>query len=131
VHHALGRLPDLAYVIDHHGHVAGRVLWSNDARGLERILRAVIDDRRPARPTRYAAIAPLVRGLGMISPILGAAGRSARRDMLITLPPLYVAARAASLFRPLSPGARGVAGLALVLAVALALGAVLRSRRSA
>lgn len=132
MHHALGRLPDLAYVIDRRGHVAGRVLWSNDARGLERIVRAVADDRQPRRSTRYAAIGPLVRGLGTISPILGAAGRSARRDMLITLPPLYIAARAASWFRPLSPGARGVAGLTFVVAAALVLGGFLRAlaRRS-
>lgn len=114
VHHAIGRMPDMAYVIDRRGRVAARVLWSNDARGLRRMVRAIADDRTPTRRTRFATLVPFLRGVGVASEVLDVAGRSAGRDMLVTFPPFYLLARVARMFRPLSPLGRGVAALGIV-----------------
>lgn len=132
LHRALGRMPDAAYVIDRGGRIAGRVLWSNDAAGLERMVRAVLANERPDPAVRHATVAPLVRGLGVTSPVLDAAGRSAGHDMLVTAPPIYLLARVAARFRSLAPNTRGVAAIAVVAIAALSmLAAVARVRLSA
>ncbi len=120
VHRAIGRVPDMAYVIDRRGRVAGRILWSNDARGLRTMLRAIAENRTPARRTRYASLVPFLRGLGVASDVLANAGRPARRDMLVTFPPFYLLAQLARIFRPLPPLGRGLAALGVVAASILA-----------
>lgn len=111
VHRRLGRLPDVAYVVDESGTVAARTLWSNDRSGLRSALGAVLAGRKPPTPRRNATVAPMLRGMGVMHEVLGAAGPSAERDMMMTAPPVYGLARVAAVFRPLPPLGRGVAAV--------------------
>jgi hypothetical protein len=131
VHQLLGRMPDAAYVIGLDGRVAGSVLWSNDRRGLRRLLRATVEGRAPRRARRYATLVPLLRGVGVMHQILSGAGPQARRDMWVTAPPVYGLARGAALFRPLSPLGRSIAALTTVLGGVLLVRSVLRKTRAA
>ena len=51
----------------------------------------------------------MVQSLGFIETVLDTAGPRARRDLLTSAPPMFVAGRLAALFRPVQPRRRGVA----------------------
>ena len=128
VHRNMGRMPDMAYGIDRDGRVAGRILWSNDARGLRTMVRALAEGRAPLRGTSYASLVPFLRGVGVASDTLEMAGRAARRDMLVTFPPFYLLARIARIFRPLPPLGRGLAALGVVAGAILVMRFAMLSR---
>jgi hypothetical protein len=114
VHQMFGRLPDAAYVVGRDGRVAGSVLWSNDLAGLRRIVRAVAEGRAPRHARRYATLIPLLRGAGLTHDTMTRAGRQARRDLLVTAPPIYGLSRVAAVFKPLPPLGRSIAALMTV-----------------
>ncbi len=129
LHRALDPKPNAAYLIDSRGIIAFRSLWAGDEKGLRRALSMLVKGQRPSKPQSTAMFAPLAQGMGRFREVMLRSGRRAERDVLLAAPPIAVVARLASLFRPLSATARGVAamtsfGLLAIGAAALVLGLV-------
>lgn len=128
LHRALDPKPHSAYLVDARGIVAGRILWANHVRHLERALEALARGEAPGDDQSKAV--PMLRGLGRIDEVLAASGGYARADLAREAPPMFAMARLARAFGPLPPLGRGVAALASTLAAvaltALGLGALIR-----
>lgn len=129
LHRALDPKPNAAYLIDSRGIIAFRSLWAGDEKGLRRALSTLVKGQRPSKPQSTAMLGPLAQGMGRFREVILRSGRRAERDVLLAAPPIAVVARLATLFRPLSATARGVAamasfGLLATGAAALVLGLV-------
>jgi hypothetical protein len=130
LHRALGSSPNATYVMDKDGRVAFRVLWSNDEIALRDGLEAVISGRPDRIGERRPLLVPMLRGIGGMHDVLRRSGGQAERDVLRAAPPIYVMARVAGLFRPLSPLGRGIAaGVSVAALCAFGGWAVLRAGR--
>lgn len=121
LHQTLDAKPNAAYLLDTDGRVFARILWSNDARGLRDAMQALVEGRPLHNPERTGKAIPMLRAMGGMDDVLGAAGSQARRDFRRELPPVYGMARLASLYRPLPPPARSIAAVVTAL---LAMGMV-------
>lgn len=110
LHRALDPKPHSAYLVDARGNVAGRVLWANHIRHLERALEALARGA-PVGDDQSKAV-PMLRGLGRIDEVLAESGGYARTDFAREVPPMFALARLARVFGPLPPLGRGVAALA-------------------
>ncbi len=113
LHARLGGAPNAAYLLDTQANVVFKTSWSCDLRGLRRGLRDVASGRLPLQESK-ARVLPLLRGLGVMSETLSAAGPQAQADVRQESPAIYALARVAGLFRPLPPLARGAAAVAAV-----------------
>lgn len=111
-HRALDPKPHSAWLVDGRGNVAGRILWANHIRHLERALEALARGR-PVGDDESKAVA-MLRGLGRIDEVLAESGGYARTDFAREVPPMFALARLARVFAPLPPLGRGVAALATV-----------------
>ena len=87
--------------MNQYGAVSFRTLWSNDEAILRDGLEAVVQGRNAGE--RQPHLVPMVKGMGSMDEVLGLAGQQARRDAWREVPPMYLMARLASLFRPLPP----------------------------
>lgn len=114
LHRALDEKPNSAYLVDPDGTVVFRSLWSNDEAVLREGLEAAAEGRRPEPAQREPRLRPMLAGIGEMYRILGLAGREARRDVRREVPPLYLIAKTADLFRPLPPRARSAAAAAVL-----------------
>lgn len=110
LHRALDPKPHSAYLVDARGNVAGRILWANHVRHLERALEALA--RGAAVGDDESKAVPMLRGLGRIDQVLAQSGGYARTDFAREVPPMFALARLARVFAPLPPLGRGVAALA-------------------
>lgn len=122
-HRALDAKPNAAYVMAIDGTVAFRSLWSNDERALRKALRSVTEGRAPGQIQSH--LVPMLGGIGRMYDMLRESGPTARKDVRKQLPPMYLLARIANIYRPLPPVARTVAAMATSLALVFAAGAVL------
>jgi hypothetical protein len=119
-HQAIDLKPNAAYFIDGDGRFVFRTLLATDQAGLRKGFRALLSaDVSSARGQREAMMLPMLRGVGKMDEILGSAGNIARRDFRRALPPAYVIAKVAGLFRPLPPLGRAVAALGIVAAAVI------------
>ena len=117
-HQALDPKPNAAYFLDSDGRIVFRTLWSNDEAGLKQGFQALLrQDVASARGQREATMLPMMRGMGKMDEVLGAAGHVARRDFRRAMPPVYGMAKVAGAFRPLPPLGRAIAALGIVAAV--------------
>lgn len=132
LHRSLDPKPSAAYLVDSHGLVVSRVLWSNHDRPLRDGLEAVVAGVPLPQPDREPRLVPMLAGLGRMHEILSLAGREARRDVMREAPPMYGIARLAGAFRPLPPVARSIAAMALAAGTALlVVGGLRRAVRAA
>lgn len=113
LHRALDPKPHSAWLVDARGNVAGRILWANHIRHLERALEALARGE-PVGDDESKAV-PMLRGLGRIDEVLAESGGYARTDFAREVPPVFAMARLARVFAPLPPLGRGVAALATVM----------------
>src|SRR5258708_1692969 len=109
LHRALAPKPHSAYMVDARGNVAGRILWANHIRHLERALEALANGE-PVGDDESKAV-PMLRGVGRIDEVLAESGGYARTDFAREVPPMFALARLARVFAPLPPLGRGVAAL--------------------
>src|SRR5918994_2198934 len=91
LHRALDAKPNAAYLVDIDGHIAQRVLWSNDERGLRRAILALLEHREPGQ--HESRLIPTLAGLGCMYPVLEGAGQKALDDLKREVPPVYLMAR--------------------------------------
>lgn len=112
LHRQLDPKPNAAYLVDADGRVFARVLWSNDAVSLRDALDAIVQGRPLRNPERTGKAIPMLRAMGVMDGVLGAAGSQAKEDFRHTLPPIYGVARLSSLYRPLPPPGRSAAAMA-------------------
>lgn len=113
--------PNAAWIIDGEGQVIFRSHWVADERGLRRALKAVQRGEAPPRRRSSAMVLPVARAMGSADDVLGRAGQPAGRDMWRAGFPIAIAAKLASLFRPLSPGNRGIASVVTLAVVGAAI----------
>jgi hypothetical protein len=132
LHRALDPKPDAAYLMDARGDVAFRTVSSSDGRVLRQGLEAIVSRRPLPIGERQPRVVPLLKGLGMTYEVLDLAGQEAKRDFRRELAPVYLLARLAALFRPLSAFGRGIAAIATgvlgLAAVLVGLGRLLEHR---
>lgn len=92
LHRKLDPKPNAAYVMDVHGNVAFRTLWSNDREGvLRKALKAVVAGESVRQHTGRAI--PMMRGVAHMDEMLKLSGPTARRDVRRGAPPVYAMAR--------------------------------------
>lgn len=124
LHRALDEKPNSAYLVDRDGTVLFRSLWSNDEAVLREGLESVAAGGRPEPGEREPRLKPMLTGAGEMYRILGMAGEEARRDVRREVPPMYLMARTADLFRPLPPMTRTLAaGAVMGVALGVVIGA--------
>ncbi len=113
-HQRMGGHPNSAFIVDDGGNVIYRSLWSNDEKGLERALEALVSGRRPRPSEGKTTLAPLLAAIGCMSETIEEAGPEAQRQARRTIGPVYGLSRVARLFSPLPPAGRGAAALGVV-----------------
>ncbi len=113
--------PNAAWIIDGEGQVIFRSHWAADERGLRRALEAVQRREAPPRRKSSAMVLPVGRAMGSLNDVLSRAGQPAGRDMWRAGFPIAVAGKLAPLFRPLSPGNRGIASVVTLALVGVAI----------
>lgn len=126
LHRMLDSKPNAAYLMDVHGNVAFRALWSNDEQVLRDGLSALASGQPVPLGEREPLVVPMLKGMGMMYEMLNMAGPQAKRDVLTEVPPMYAMARLAALFRPLPPLARGIAA---IMTSTIAIGAIVGALR--
>ena len=112
--------PNAAWIIDSEGQVIFRSHWVADERGLRRALKAVQRGLAPPRRKSSAMVVPVARAMGSLDDVLSRAGQSAWRDMWRAGFPIAIAGKTAPLFRPLTPGNRGIAAMATLASLSVA-----------
>jgi hypothetical protein len=112
LHRQLDPKPNAAYVMAADGRVAFRTLWTNDERALRKGLRAATQGDGIGEQAQTHVV-PMISGMGKMYEMLRMSGPTAKKDLMKQVPPMYAMARIASLFRPLSPLARGVTAMAV------------------
>jgi hypothetical protein len=123
-HRAMGGNSSSAFVVDPNGDVAFRTLWSNDEEVLGPALEAIASGELGQPFERERRIIPLARGLARVDDVVRAAGPDAVEAVRREMPLAFAAAELAWAWRALSPlgrlavGAAGVAGIAVLYAVA-------------
>lgn len=93
LHRRLDPKPNAAYLMDTHGRVAFRTLWSNDR---EHILRAALQGLLSGRlgaGEHQGHVVPMMRGVAEMDRVLTLSGPTARRDVRRAAPPMYAMAR--------------------------------------
>jgi hypothetical protein len=113
--------PNAAWIIDGEGQVIFRSHWAADERGLRRALQAVQRGEAPPRRKSSAMVLPVARAMGSLEDVLGRAGQPAWRDVWRSGFPIAIAGKLARLFRPLSPGNRGIASVVTLALVGTAI----------
>ena len=128
LHSAMDAKPNSTYLMDRDGKIVFRSIWARDENNISRALENVARDQPLTKKESRAMVRPLVSAVGSVHEVMSRAGPQAERDHWLANPPMELAGRVASLFRPLSPDLRGVAAVAtlgtatlLVLVVALLL----------
>lgn len=115
-HRAFSPKPNSAYLIAPDGTILYRAHWANDARGLHAALAAAVRGEAPERGHSRGMAGPLLRAVGHLPGIVGAAGSRVERDVWLAAPPLAVLGRLSRLFGRLPADRRGPAATALLVA---------------
>lgn len=117
VHHMLATRPNSAYLIDATGKVIFRTLFAADADALKQAIQMAMQSKRIAKPERSPVLYPVLKLMGLMWVVLGKAGKTAQRDLLLHTPFIYVPSRIAAMLKHASPFVRGSIAMALTLAV--------------
>ena len=127
---AMDAKPNSAYLMDRDGKIIFRSVWARDLRGsIRRALESAAREEAPAKDQSRALLRPVILATGVIDEVMKRAGPTAVRDHWRSNFPLQLAAKVASLFRPLSPDWRGISAVA-TLGTATVLGVVVVLRLS-
>lgn len=115
LHRALDPRPNAAYLMDTSGNVAFRALASNDERVLLEGLKSLVSGYSLLIGERETLMIPMLKAVGVMRGVLDLAGHQARQDVRRELPGVYPLLCLASVFRPLSPLARGVSAVVVTI----------------
>lgn len=127
LHRQLDTKPNAAYLIADDGTVLFRSLWSNHEWTLREAVAVVAAGGMPMEE-REPRILPFLAGIGEMYRILDLAGDDAKRDVLLSAPPLYLLARLAHALPLAGPLQRGLGAFGMLCG--LGLGAALTLRRT-
>ena len=119
VHHLLATRPNAAYLVDDTGKVVFRTLFAADADAIEQAIAQHLHGNAIAKPDRSPVVYPVLKLIGLMWAVLGKAGKSAQRDLLVRTPFIYVPSRIAAMLKNGSAFARGSIAMALTLIVPL------------
>lgn len=129
LHRQLDSKPNSAYLVGTDGTVLFRSLWSNHEWTLREAVAMVAAGGTPMEQ-REPRLLPMLGAVGEMYRILDLAGDDAKRDLLVSAPPVYVLARLAHVLPFGGAMQRGLGALGMLcgLGVGAALAAV-RARR--
>lgn len=113
IHHLLAPRPNAVYLIDADGKVVFRTLFAADATALGRAIGEYLAGQSILRKERSPVIYPVLKLIGLTWEVVGSAGNTALRDLLLRTPFLYLPSRLAALMQGMSPFARGSVSMAL------------------
>jgi thiol-disulfide isomerase/thioredoxin len=88
LHRAVSPKPNSAYILGRNRAILFRAQWANDTSALAEALNAIVRGRRLRRSHTGGVIAPMLRMLRNIAPVLDRAGCGAWADMWRVAPPL-------------------------------------------
>lgn len=88
LHRQLGARPNSAYIVDWDGIILFRAQWANVDRPLERALADLANARPIRRRETTSTMTAVARMIGFMAPVHAAAGKGARRDTWVVMPPL-------------------------------------------
>lgn len=127
VHRQLDSKPSSAYLLGADGTVLFRSLWCNHEWTLREALAVVAAGGTPMEQ-KEPWLLPMLAGIGEMYRILELAGDDARRDVLLSTPPLYILARLAHVLPFAGPLNRGLGALGMIFG--LGVGAMIATARS-
>lgn len=116
VHHLLATRPNAAYLIDATGKVVFRTLFAADANAIKQAIQQHLHDKPVAKPDRSPVVYPVLKLMGLMWEVLGKAGTTAQRDLLLHTPFIYVPSRIAAALKNPSAFVRGSIAMAITLA---------------
>lgn len=129
VHRQLDSKPNSAYLLGADGTVLFRSLWCNHEWTLREALAVVAAGGTPMEE-REPRLLPMLAGIGEMYRILELSGHDAKRDVLISAPPLYLLARLAHVLPFAGPLNRGLGALGMMFGLGVGgMTAAARSRR--
>ncbi|MGB2832206.1 MAG: deiodinase-like protein [Methylotenera sp.] len=117
VHHLLATRPNAAYLIDATGKVVFRTLFAANANVIKKAIQQHLNDKPIAKQERSPVVYPVLKLIGLMWAVLGKAGTSAQRDLLLHTPFIYLPSRIATLLSVQSPFARGSIAMALTIVI--------------
>ncbi len=117
VHHLLATRPNAAYLIDATGKVVFRTLFAADAKALKQAIQMALQGKSIAKPERSPVLYPVLKLMGLMWVVLGKAGKTAQKDLLLHTPFIYVPSRIAASLKNTSPFVRGSIAMAITLIV--------------
>lgn len=88
LHRQLGARPNSAYIVDRDSVILFRAQWANVDKPLERALAALAEGRPIRRREATSTMTAVSRMIGFMAPVHAAAGKGARRDTWMVMPPL-------------------------------------------
>lgn len=113
IHRLLAPRPNAAYLIDADGKVVFRTLFAADTTALGRAIGNYLAGQPILQKERNPIVYPVLKLIGLTWEVVGGAGSTALRDLLLRTPFLYLPSRLAALMQGMSPFVRGSVSMAL------------------
>ena len=118
LHLTLGSRPNSLFVVSSQGTILLSAQWANETGAIGQGLSAIVSGVRPRRQRITRTMPAMMKAIGHIGGVLGAAGTGATADMWKIAPPMVVMAMLADRFQFLPKNRRGIAAMATVALVA-------------
>ena len=99
LHKALDAKPNDAYLVNDHGIIVFRSLWSSDEKALGAALSDLISGKKQRRSQSTAFMGPVMTAVGHVTDTMKLAGPQATRDLIRSAPPMYMMGWISDLFR--------------------------------
>jgi thiol-disulfide isomerase/thioredoxin len=120
LHRQLGARPNSAYIVDRDGVILFRAQWANVDKPLAQALAALAQGRPIRRREATSTMTAVARMIGFMAPVHAAAGRGARRDTWMVMPPLGLMMLISGAFFFLPRSLRGGPTIVLTMTVMIA-----------
>lgn len=117
IHHRLATRPNASYLIDVNGMVIFRTLFAADTAAIGNAIKNHLAGMPQTRSDRNPIIYPVLKLIGLTWEVVGRAGETAMRDLLIRTPFLYFPSRIAVMLKWMSPFARGSIAMGMTIAI--------------
>ncbi|MBZ0276634.1 MAG: redoxin domain-containing protein [Anaerolineae bacterium] len=114
-HRTLGSRPNSAYVIDPSGTIIFRAQWANETEATGEALAAIVAGKQPPKPAVTNTLHSITQMIGYMNPVLDAAGKGARLDTWMVVPPMGMMMTLSELFFFLPRHKRGLPAMLLTM----------------
>lgn len=118
LHLTLGSRPNSLFVVSPEGTILLSAQWANETEAIGEGLSAIVSGIRPRRERITRTMPAMMKAIGHIGDVLGAAGTGATADMWKIAPPMVVMTMIADQFQFLPKNRRWIAAMATMALVA-------------